>query len=559
VDEHLPRALGPYLCLARLGAGAAGAAYLARPLDPARGVPTPFVLKRLHASVAESSEFVARFRHEAEVAVAVDSPHVAAVFDVGQVGPELYIAMEYVPGWTLGRLVFGLERRGQQAPVPVVHALISQTLAGLSALHDARDPAGAPLHAVHRDVSPKNVMVGEDGRARVIDLGLMKSSAQSWQTVAGRIMGSPGYMAPEQIRGRPVDRRADLFAVGTILFELLTATRFIAKAEPLDMLRAALAVTEPPTPSARRPGLSAALDAVVRRGMALDAPARFRDAATFQAALEEAAGPPASRDEVQAFLRSFLGPEFETRRREVAALVAQPWAEPDEDTQVLTQVFVRRPGIAPESRAKVGALTRVVGTPLVPPAWPGPGPEAGMASLPVSQGVLPPPRAARWAAGLVVAAAVGLGLAGGAWWVGRAGPAPAPPAGPAAVPRAEAVAAPVAAPRVEAPSAAAEPAAEAPARVPSRPRSEPPRPEPRVATPPRVAAPAAADPAARVEGLYAAAVKVKASLPQDDLRRGDMDRLLTRLTLLKAAGPQAASEALLDGLEAELARLRGAP
>ncbi|MCA9552639.1 MAG: hypothetical protein KC933_21575, partial [Myxococcales bacterium] len=92
----LPRPMGPYLCLAQLGAGAAGAAYLARPLAPDSGVPTPFVLKVMHAALAARPEFVARFRHEAEVAVAVESPHVAAVFDVGQHGDELYIAMEFV-------------------------------------------------------------------------------------------------------------------------------------------------------------------------------------------------------------------------------------------------------------------------------------------------------------------------------------------------------------------------------------------------------------------------------------------------------------------------------
>ena len=230
MTASLPRAFGPYLLLARLGKGGAGSAYLARHRDEVHGAPVdarPLVVKILHPRLTERPEFIKRFRHEADVAVRVSSPHVVRVLDAGRVGEQPYIAMDYIRGWTLSRLNSRMAETDVRMALSLALELTLQSLQGLVALHEATDRAGRPLETVHRDLAPKNIMVGDDGRVRLIDLGLGKSRAQDWKTGTGTVMGSPGYMAPEQVTGDPVDQRTDLYAVGVVLHELLTGQRYV--------------------------------------------------------------------------------------------------------------------------------------------------------------------------------------------------------------------------------------------------------------------------------------------------------------------------------------------
>lgn len=192
-----PFVYGAYLLLERLGSGGAGEAFLARAIDPARNIPVPVVLKRLHRALVDSENFVRRFLHEAEIALNTDTPHVARIYDVGTAEGTFYIAMEYVPGWTLTDVLNALVESKRFPPVPLACRLVTQALLGLDVLHAARDDDGRALQFVHRDIAPKNLMLGDDGIVRIIDLGLGKSRAQDWRTAHGALLGSAGYMAPE--------------------------------------------------------------------------------------------------------------------------------------------------------------------------------------------------------------------------------------------------------------------------------------------------------------------------------------------------------------------------
>src|SRR5262245_54588678 len=184
----VPTTFGPYVLLKSLGTGGGGDVFLAKPRNPARGIPPAVVIKRLHGSLAQESDFVRRFRHEAEIAVTVTSQHLVKCYDAGVVGEMFYIAMEYVAGWTLQRLIKELQGAQRPASLSSVRDIIGGALKGLEALHDARDPAsGELLSIVHRDIAPKNIMVGEDGVTRLIDLGIGKSSLQDWRTGTGVI------------------------------------------------------------------------------------------------------------------------------------------------------------------------------------------------------------------------------------------------------------------------------------------------------------------------------------------------------------------------------------
>lgn len=267
-SHELPFPFGSYLLLEQLGSGAAGAVYLAKPLASERALPSPVVIKLMLPERADDPDFVRRFRHEARVAVLIDSPHVAGVFDVGSVDGDLYIAMEYVRGWPLTKLLGEVVEGRLQLEIPEALEMITGALEGLRAIHELRDAAGTPLAVVHRDLSPRNLMVGADGAVRIIDLGIGLSIAQSWRTKTGRILGPVGYMPPEQLTGRRVDQTADLYAVGVITYELLAGRRFIEPGPVHEMMRAGvhpdyerLALLRPDVP----PELDRLLDRVLSR------------------------------------------------------------------------------------------------------------------------------------------------------------------------------------------------------------------------------------------------------------------------------------------------------
>ncbi len=583
MNEVLPRVFGAYQLLACIGKGAAGAAYLARPLNGAAGTPTPCVIKLLHARLAGRHEFVQRFSHEADVAVMVQSRHVAAVFDVGQVADTLYIAMEYVPGWTLAKVIIGQEAGRARASLSVVHAMVRDAALGLSALHGARDESGAALSPVHRDLSPRNLMVGEEGRVRVIDLGLMKSRAQSWQTSAGRVMGSPGYMAPEQIQGQAVDRRADLFALAVVTFELLTAVRYIPKDEPLKMLRTALHREFVPV-SRHRPEVPAALDAVLKRAMAPLAQDRWTDAADYAAALARALPAPAKPTEVQVYLRELFADNYEARRAEVERLVQQPL--PDVLDIEPATVFVRRPGVQPEPEGHALVPTRVAGpamraaSPAVAATTAPLNPDSGRTLSGASHSEVPfnAQPARRGLSPLVITMGmVALGVAAAvAWLVSRPMPIVVPQTnGPVAAP-----VGPTVAPARAKPTVAPTPGVKAVTPGPgvsARPleaaRGQPERPDPAETTAPAPSRPTRTAPAGvrrapakalsaparapqqQLDSLQTKAVKLKASMAADDPRRAQVDLLLARVAMLKAAGSVRDGASQIKALAAQLSAL----
>lgn len=543
----LPRVFGPYYLLARLGQGAAGAAYLAKPLDPTRGVPSPVVIKCLHMKLAGHDEFVRRFRHEAEIAVAVDSPHVAKTYDVGAVGDELYIALEYVPGWTFSKLLSTSVLRGAAPPIEVACGLVAQAARGLHALHSATDADGRALDAVHRDVSPKNIMLGDDGVVRIIDLGLGKSKAQDWQTTAGRIMGSPGYMPNEQIRGESVDKRADVFAIGTVLHELLTGKRYISVDSSVAMLLAAANKKFVP-PSELRAGISPAVDALVHRAMSPEPKARTPNAGMLADELEaNAKVAPAAA--LAQWLSELLPEEQSKRRSGVAKLIL---AEPDEpEPPEPTVVFVKRKGVGSigvksgdsmdEATPSMLAPTRITADSAAP-----------MSSVQPSS-LLEVRQPSKLPQYLIVAVALIIGFAGGAMVTGRTEepldelvevPTEAPP--PPAVPSA----APAVIPRPE--------------PVPDEPPPPPPKPEPttkrrvrrvRRAVEPPPPPPPPPPPAKAPVAVRLARLEKRLGKLRGDGRDATVTKLLTRVAMVRAAKDSSRVERQVDALEAEVAKL----
>lgn len=338
--ERLPKKFGPYVLLKLLGSGAAGVVYLARPTSEKRGVPTPVVVKTMHDQLADIDELVARFKHEAQLAILVSNPHVARVFDAGMVGQTLYIAMEFVPGCRLSQVLVELQKRGRFLPIREVIRIFLGGLEGLEALHAAKDPEGRSLNIVHRDISPKNLMVDRKGEMRLIDLGLGKSKIQDWKTRTGTVMGSPGYMAPEQVRGQGASAESDTYAMGIVLWEMLTASPYLPRGNLSEVLIASASPEFRPASSVRS-AVPAALDDVLRVALRVKREDRFRSARAFRNALEEIAAdlPGADDKTIDLPAVASLEQDLEEIRRLLAEDMPRTALVPNEDKTV---VFVER-------------------------------------------------------------------------------------------------------------------------------------------------------------------------------------------------------------------------
>jgi eukaryotic-like serine/threonine-protein kinase len=310
---EVERVLGRYVLYGEIARGGMASVHLSRLLGPV-GFARTVAIKRLHPHYASNPEVVAMFLEEARLAVRVQHPNVASVLDIVELDQEIFLVMDYVHGESLARLW------DPEQPIDprLAAAVMTQALLGLHAAHEARDERGAPLGIVHRDVSPQNILVGEDGVARVVDFGIAKAIARSHgKTTIGMVKGKLAYMAPERLGQQPcIDRRADIFSAGVVLWELLTGRRLFqgSDVEMIDQLLN----HRPVAPSAYREGLNEQLDAVCLGALALEPEHRFASAREMAMALERSV-PPAGALEVSAWIEARAGQTL----RERAALVAE--------------------------------------------------------------------------------------------------------------------------------------------------------------------------------------------------------------------------------------------
>lgn len=319
-DEPAPR-LGNYVLLLELASGGMATVYVARQAGAA-GFERLVVIKRVHRHLIKMREFHDMFLDEARVASLIRHPNVVSVDDVVEADDELFLVLPYVESVSLSTLIEAARLQGERIPPKLVVRIIADALAGLAAAHDAVDMRGEKLDVVHRDVSPHNILVGTDGRSRIIDFGIAKAAKRITTTTRDVMKGKLAYMSPEQARQQPLDARADLFAVGAVLHEALAGEQLFKGEDQADVLLAVL-IGDIPAPSALAPDVPPELDEVVSKALAREPEDRYQTGGDFLEHLEKALPPAQGRDVAQ-LVERLCGRDLETRRAAVRELLDQP-------------------------------------------------------------------------------------------------------------------------------------------------------------------------------------------------------------------------------------------
>ena len=288
---------GSYEIFEELGAGGLASVHLAK----SRAVKNPVALKRLFPHIANIKELVDSFIEEARLARHLQHPGIARVYEFGRLRGTYFIAFEFVPGPTLQQLYAQCATSGARIPVPVVLAIVGQLCDALDHAHTRRNEIGLDLGIVHRDVSPSNVIVSKSGQVKLIDFGLAKTKQSTVQSQAGVIKGKLNYVAPEYIAGGKLDARCDLWALGVLMYELLTGQRLFEAGDNALTLERVRTMPIPP-PSRANPEVPPSVDQIVLTALERDPHRRFQSAAKFRAALAGHGGTTLSHQQLVAWV-----------------------------------------------------------------------------------------------------------------------------------------------------------------------------------------------------------------------------------------------------------------
>jgi eukaryotic-like serine/threonine-protein kinase len=299
---------GPWLLLKRLAVGGMAELYLAKDTRTDRLV----VLKRILPYLAQEAEFVRMFLDEARIAASLHHPNIAEVFELGHLEGSTFIAMEWVDGMDLRRVLQQEQARGSVVPPGIAAWLVARLCEGLAYAHLRTDDHGEKLGIIHRDVSPQNVMVSFRGDVKLVDFGIAKATAWMSRSKPGVIKGKFLYLAPEQLTQDRVDWRADLFAIGVLLYEL-TCGKTPFHRTSTEAVIYAIRMEEAQPPTQARAGFPPMLSRIIMKCLQKERPRRYQTGEEVKAALEDflRAEAPTTRADVVRYVHSLFGDEEE--------------------------------------------------------------------------------------------------------------------------------------------------------------------------------------------------------------------------------------------------------
>lgn len=394
-------------------------------LKGTRGFQKIVAVKTMLPSLVEDDQFEQMFLDEASLASKIRHPNAVEIIDLGEQDGVLFLAMEWIDGVPLHHVMKVAKRHGG-VPTTVATRIVMQACAGLHAAHELTDAKGQLIGLVHRDISPQNILVTFNGVAKVVDFGVAKATALGEGTTrAGQVKGKIGYMAPEQGRGEAIDRRADVFAMGIVLYTLTTGQHPFRKESDAATLFAITSEEAATPPRKVVPTYPATLERVVLKALEKDREKRYASARELFNALDKALPlhTRGSDEEVGAFITELFA---EPRKQSQVALAeALERADRNQLAELKSSPFAESTRSGVNSVSGVGATARVV-----PPAVPAPAPPSSASPLAeLWSHVAKLPRHVQLASGLGVAAALLVGLL---WLGGRGKPSqPASPTKPA--------------------------------------------------------------------------------------------------------------------------------
>lgn len=323
--------VGRFEIIAEIGSGGMASVYLARATGSAgrSGFRRLHAIKVMHPHLSQDEQFVDMFLDEARVAATIHHPNVVPIIDVGNDDGLIYLVMDYIEGDSLSnveKVAINLRRR---IPIGITLRVMLDALAGLHHAHELCKPDGTHLKIVHRDVSPQNIVISVDGTSRIVDFGIAKAESRVTTTKVGMIKGKLNFMAPEQLRSGPLDRRVDIFGLGVTLWEAITLRRLFAGESDFETARRILA-GEYPTLQEFDPKLPADLDDICRMALRPDAGERYQTCAEFADAIEtRLRGHIASARDVATFIQGVAQQKLDNERRAVRESVNTDVSEAD--------------------------------------------------------------------------------------------------------------------------------------------------------------------------------------------------------------------------------------
>jgi serine/threonine protein kinase/ABC-type branched-subunit amino acid transport system substrate-binding protein len=281
-----PNVFGRYRLIADIGRGGMSDVYLAvtEGIEAAVQFQKLLVIKMLKRELGEDPDFVKMFLNEARLAARLNHPNIVQTIEIGNAGGRYFLAMEYLEGQPLHRVFRNVDARDNLSLAMRLHILV-QALGGLHYAHERTDYDGSPLDIVHRDISPSNLFVTYDGQVKLMDFGIAKARDSDAETRVGVFKGKAAYIAPEQVRGEGVDRRADIYSAGVLLWEMVTGRRLWAGLTQGETLKRVMA-GEVPTPSSIDPRVPRELERISMKAMSLQREDRFATAIELASELE---------------------------------------------------------------------------------------------------------------------------------------------------------------------------------------------------------------------------------------------------------------------------------
>jgi eukaryotic-like serine/threonine-protein kinase len=335
-----PTRFGKYTLIDRIAVGGMAEIFLARQAG-LEGFEKTIVIKRIRPHLSKQTSFVKMFLNEAKLAAQLNHPNIVQIYDLGKISESYFIAMEYIFGRDMRRIIPKADSMG--IPFPMVYALkiASSVCEGLYYAHQKVDLYGNPLNIVHRDVTPENIFVSFDGTVKVLDFGIAKAANQIEQTRAGEIKGKLSYMSPEQCMGKPLDQRSDIFSLGVVLYEWLTGFKLFTGESEVAILKS---ITEGKiyAPSYFKSDIPEAVEAILMRALEKDRDKRYQSAWDMQYDLDQFLSQyefTPSNIHLSNFLKQLFFDELEEEKARLAARSAGGDIEPvEEEAEIISNL-----------------------------------------------------------------------------------------------------------------------------------------------------------------------------------------------------------------------------